>query len=130
MNPEHFSRLEAIQQHIESAKYEDYSPALRRIYDELIQLNAWKSFTGRMMAEAKRDLHIKKTDLYQSVINDPELKAKISAPSVIKDYISARCYDMQYEFDFSERVNSSLGYAIETLRSILSATKTELTAIA
>lgn len=126
MKPEELSKLEAIQQHIEDSKYEDFSPAIRLIYDEIIRLNSWKSFTGKMMAESKKDLNKQKVDSFNKIINDPEIGAKINAPSTIKEYIACRCYDLQYNYDFAERVNSSLGYAIESLRSILSAVKQEL----
>ena len=126
MKPQDLSLLEAIQQHIESTTYEDFSPAMRLMYDEIIKLNSWKSTTGRLMAESKKDLNKRKSELFNSVLSDPELVAKITAPSVIKEYIACRCYDLQYNFDFAERVNSSLGYSIESLRSILSAVKQEL----
>lgn len=126
MKPQDLSLLEAIQQHIEAATYNDFAPALRLIYDELVKLNSWKSTTGRLMAESKKELNMKKAELFNSVLSDPDIGSKITAPSVIKEYIACRCYDLQYNFDFAERVNSSLGYAIESLRSILSAVKQEL----
>lgn len=126
MTNEEFTRVEAIQQHLEDMKYEDFGQNLSSIYDEMVNLNAWKSFTGKMMSESKRELNEKKVELYNNIIFSQKASGIIPSPLLIKDYVSAKCSELQYKYDFTERINNSIAYAIDSLRSILSALKQEL----
>jgi len=121
-----FSRIQAIQQHIEDTQYSDFGQNLSAIYDEMVNLNAWKSFTGKMMAEYKKDLNAKKVEAYNSLIFSQRAAGVNISPSLAKEYINCKCGEMQYLYDFTERVNNSCAYAIDSLRSILSALKQEL----
>ncbi len=129
MTTEEFSRLEGIQQHIEDAKYADMEGSMQLIYEEIINLNAWKSFSGKMMAECKRDLNSTKVKAYQNLVFSQRATGYDISPSIAKDYISGKCGELQYFFDFAERVNSACAYAIDSLRSILSALKQEMATV-
>jgi len=129
MTNEDFSRLEGIQQHIESSKFNDFEGSLQSIYEEIVKLNAWKSFSGKMMAEYKRQLNDTKVKAYQNLIFSQRSTGHDISPSIAKDYISGKCGELQYFYDFAERVNSSCSYSIDSLRSILSALKQEMATI-
>lgn len=129
MTNEQLSRVEAIQQHIENARYSDFKGGLNELYDEMVTLNAWRSFAGQMFAESKRDLNHKKVSAYTSLIASQRAVNINIPPSIAKDYIASKCADLQYNVDLCERVNSNLAYYIDTLRSILSSLKEELKTI-
>lgn len=126
---EDFSRLEAIQQHIENIKYDDYNSSQQLIYDEMMALVAWKSFTGKMMAVYKKDFNEQKVKAYNNLIASQRAVNKDIPTMLAKDYIASKCGDTQYCYDFAERTNSSVGYALDALRSILSALKQEMATI-
>jgi hypothetical protein len=48
------------------------------------------------------------------------------APSLAKDYISAKCEQEQYDYDLCERCSRTIVHTIEAIRSVLSALKEEL----
>lgn len=129
MPDEDFSRLEAIQQHIENAKYSEFNQSPNNIADEMVNLNAWKSFAGKMQSEYKRALNECKVASYHSLIFSQRSTGHDISPSIAKDYISAKCGEMQYMYDFAERVNSNLAYYLDSLRSILSALKQEMSTL-
>lgn len=126
MTEENLNRLQAIQQHIEDAKYSDFDSSPTLIYNEIVSLNAWKSFTGKLMAESKRELLEAKEAAYYKILADGDKTAKKLATSLLKDYISTKAANLQYEYDLSERVNSACSHAMEGMRSILSALKQEM----
>jgi len=129
MTQEDFSRLEAIQQHIEDLNYEYFGQDLNAIYTEIVSMNAWKSFSGKMMAEAKKELNDAKVKAYGTLITSQRATGYDIPPSIAKDYIASKCGEIQYRYDFAERVNNATAYCIDSLRSILSALKQELQTI-
>lgn len=129
MTPEDFARLEAIQQHFEDRKYEDLESSMKLIYEEIVNINAWKSFSGKMMAESKRELNSAKVKAYQNLVFSQRATGYTIQASIAKDYIASKCGELQYQYDFAERVNSNCAYAIDSLRSILSAMKQEMATI-
>lgn len=129
MLPEQLSRLESIQQHIESANYQEFNNSTQNIFDEIINLVAWKSFAGHMMVDSKRELNKLKVNAYHSLIaSQRSVKLEIP-PSIAKDYISAKCGDQQAEYDLAERVSANLAYYIDVLRTILSTLKQEMSTV-
>lgn len=126
MKNEDLVRLQAIQQHIEDAKYSDFDSSPSLIYNEIVSLNAWKSFTGKLMAEAKRELLESKEAAYNKILTSGDKTYKTLATSLLKDYISTKAANLQYEYDLAERTNSACSHSMEGMRSILSALKQEM----
>lgn len=126
MTNEDLVRLQAIQQHIEDAKYSDFDSSPTLIYNEIVSLNAWKSFTGKLMAEAKKELLEAKESAYYKILAEDDKIAKKLATSLLKDYISTKAANLQYQYDLAERTNSACSYSMEGMRSILSALKQEM----
>jgi len=126
MTDENLTRLQAIQQHIEDAKYSDFDSSPTLIYNEIVSLNAWKSFTGKLMAESKRELLEAKEAAYNKILTSGDKTSKTLATSLLKDYISTKAANLQYEYDLAERTNSACSHSMEGMRSILSALKQEM----
>lgn len=129
MTEENLNRLIAIQQHIEDSKYSDFDSSPTLIYNEIVSLNAWKSFTGKLMAESKRELLEAKEAAYNKVLAQGDKTAKVLATSLLKDYISTKAAQLQYEYELAERTNSACSYSMEGMRSILSALKQEMSTL-
>lgn len=126
MEDQDFSRIQGIQQHIEDSNYTSFEGSQNLIYDEMVNLVAWKSFVGKKWSEYRRELSKAKTDAYHSLIASQRATGYEIAPSIAKDYIASKCGDIQYYVDFTDRVNSNCAYGLECLRSILSALKQEM----
>jgi gas vesicle protein len=94
--------------------------------DQLGQLCKSLAFVNEQMAEAKQALNKKKVTAYESLVTSSVANQEYFAPSLAKDYISAKCEKEQYDFDLTERCSRTLTHTIEAIRSILSALKEEM----
>jgi hypothetical protein len=94
--------------------------------DQLGILCSTMAFVNVQMAEAKRDLNKKKLIAYELLVSSDISKANYFAPSLAKDYISARCEEEQYEYDLCERCSRTVVHQIDALRSIISSLKEEM----
>lgn len=94
--------------------------------DQLGMLCTSMAFVNGQMAEAKRDLNKKKLVAYELLVSSDISKANYFAPSLAKDYISARVEKEQYEFDLTERCSRTVVHQIDALRSIISSLKEEM----
>lgn len=121
-----FKRIEEIQNHIEASAYSMFEGSQTLIYNEMVDLIAWKSFVGKKWAEYKRELAKLKVDAYHNLMFSQRSINYDISPSIAKDYIASKCGDMQYMVDFADRVNSNCAYGVDCLRSILSALKQEM----
>lgn len=117
-----FSKLEAIQQHVEDAKFTDFGQSTQAIFDEIVSLNAWNAFVGKMVAEYEKEYRGVKELAYIDFANS---KSKLS-PSLAKDFIDARCGEVAYRYSYAERLNRTLVHYLDSLRSILSTLKQEM----
>lgn len=94
--------------------------------DQLGILCKTMAFINGQMAEAKRDLNRKKLVAYELLVSSEIAQANYFAPSLAKDYISARCEKEQYEYDLCERTSRTVVHQIDALRSIISSLKEEM----
>lgn len=94
--------------------------------DQLGILCKTMAFINGQMAEAKRDWNRKKLIAYELLVSSDIAKADYFAPSLAKDYISARCEKEQYEYDLCERTSRTVVHQIDALRSIISSLKEEM----
>jgi hypothetical protein len=94
--------------------------------DQLGILCSTMAFVNGQMAEAKRDLNKKKLVAYELLVKSDLAKADYFAPSLAKDYISARIEKEQYEYDLTERCSRTVVHQIDALRSIISSLKEEM----
>lgn len=94
--------------------------------DQLGMLCKSMAFVNEQMAEAKKVLNKKKIVAYESLAASSIANNNYFAPSLAKDYISAKCLNEQYDYDLCERCSRTLVHTIEAIRSILSALKEEM----
>lgn len=93
-------------------------------YIERLQtLGVYIARSGVLLAEAKKQLHFKQAEFYES---HAEWLSKFS-PSQVKEYMKARCYDEQYYVDWLDRINATCVHQSEGLRTLISYAKMEMT---
>ena len=83
------------------------------------------AFINGQMAVAKLILNNIKVRAYHSLITSSAANEAYFAPSLAKDYISARVATEQYHFDLCERTSRTIVHTVEALRSCISALKEE-----
>lgn len=107
---------------------EDYNgnQSISWYIDQLGSLCKSLAFVNEQMAEAKSLLNKKKITAYESLVTSSVANQEYFAPSLAKDYISAKCEKEQYDYDLTERCSRTLTHTIEAIRSILSALKEEM----
>lgn len=120
-------RVKACLEWLEMAA-EDYTgqQSISWYIDNLGILCKTMAFVNGQMAEAKRDLNRKKLLAYELLVSSEIAQANYFAPSLAKDYISARCEKEQYEYDLCERTSRTVVHQIDALRSIISSLKEEM----
>lgn len=83
------------------------------------------AFISGQQAVAKEQLNKKKVAAYNSLIASSVANEQYFAPSLAKDFISAKLSVEQYNYDMCERCGRLLVHAIDAARSILSYLKEE-----
>lgn len=84
------------------------------------------AFANGQMSEAKKELNLIKVKSYETLVTSSVANANYFAPSLAKDYISAKCVEAQYDYDLAERLSRTLVHTIEAIRSCMSALKEEM----
>lgn len=120
---EGLQKLKEIQEYFESSRYQDFQDSKQMIYIELITLNGWLSFAGKMATEYRKQLNIAKDQAYINLIGSQRASSIAIPPSIAKDHAHARCGEAQYRFEFADRVAGNCQYRTNTLIAILSTLK-------
>lgn len=102
-----------------------HSQSISFLIDKLGELAVSLSFINNQMAVAKRVLNIKKVEAYHSLIASETANEKYFAPSLAKDFISAKLDKEQYDYDLCERCSRSLTHTIDAIRTAISALKVD-----
>lgn len=89
------------------------------------KLAGWIAYTGLAKAKAKRDLLAKKGEALADILNRND---KLS-PSIVKEWVSAKTMDEDYNFELADRTNAAATHQLDLVRSILSALKTEMSSV-
>lgn len=84
------------------------------------------AFVNNQMAVAKKVLNKKKVHVYNNLLCSSMANNEFFSPSVIKDYVSAKIEQEQYDYDVCERCSRTLLHTIEALRTCISALKEEM----
>lgn len=79
--------------------------------------------TAAMVAEAGKYYSQAKTRAYQTLAMSSAANAKYYSPSLAKDYISSRCSDEGYIYEFAQRMNAAVTHAADMIRTFISAEK-------
>lgn len=121
------AKVESCAEWLESSA-DDYtqSQSIGWLIDQMGVLCKTMAFINTQMAVAKLALSEKKTKAYNDLICSEVANAAYFAPSLAKDYISAKCSKEQYEYDICERTSRTVTHTIEALRTCISAAKEEI----
>lgn len=106
---------------------EDYTAtqSIGWLIDQMGMLCKSLAFTSNQMAVAKKELNKKKVDAYHTLISSSIANETFFAPSLAKDYISAKTEEEQYNYDVCERCTRVLVHTIDAVRTCISALKME-----
>lgn len=95
------------------------------LIDQVGILCKYLAFINNQMAVAKKAMNKKKTQVYNNLLCSSIANNEFFSPSVIKDYVSSRIEQEQYDYDITERCSRTLLHTIEALRTCISALKEE-----
>jgi len=89
-------------------------------------LSSYNAYAGEQMSSFKKKLLEKKSFYYETfVFNAKAQGLEYFTPTLIKDYVSAKCSEEQYAYDLAERVSRSCVHAMDLLRTTISYLKSE-----
>lgn len=93
--------------------------------DKLGEWSAQLAFVNAEWAKAKLALNRRKVEAYNTLSGSSVANQVYYAPSLAKDYVSAKCMDENYQTDLCERASRSLVHSIDAIRTAISAMKLE-----
>lgn len=103
-----------------------HSQSINFLIDKLGELTVSLAFVNTQMAVSKKELNRTKSRAYSSLIGSSIANEQYFAPSLAKDYISAKCEEAQFNYDLAERTSRSLTHTIDSIRTAISALKEDL----
>jgi hypothetical protein len=106
---------------VNASKYENIQ-SITLLIEDMGALIRTMAFINNQMAIAKKELNDAKERAYMKV---KESKGMFSAPSLVKDYVSAKCSEESYNYDLAERCSRTIIHTIDALRTCISALKVE-----
>lgn len=95
------------------------------LIDQMGALCKSLAFVNNQMAVAKKRMNKMKTQLYNNLICSSIANNEFFSPSIVKDYISAKIEQEQYDYEICERCSRTVLHTIEALRTCISALKEE-----
>jgi len=123
MNELQIQRVEDCMTWLQEGETFTHSQSINFLIDKLGELSVSLSFVNNQMAIAKRALNIKKVEAYHNLIASSVANETYFAPSLAKDFISAKCDLEQYNYDLCERCSRSITHTIDAIRTAISALK-------
>lgn len=119
-------RIQDCQEWLETSA-DDYnaSQSISWLIDQLGQLCKAMAFVNNQMAVSRKILNERKVEAYHSLLASSVANAEYFAPSLAKDYISAKCSEEQFNYDLAERCSRTIVHTLEVLRTAVSALKEE-----
>lgn len=101
------------------------SQSIAWLIDQMGMLCKSLAFVNNQMAVAKKILNKKKVSSYNNLICSSLANNEFFSPSIVKDYISAKIEQEQYDYDICERASRTVLHTIDALRTAISALKIE-----
>jgi hypothetical protein len=117
------SRVEDCVNWLQGGEAFTHSQSINFLIDKLGELTVSLSFVNNQQAIAKRILNERKVSAYNNLIGSSVANEIYFAPSLAKDYISAKCSKEAYDFDLCERCSRSIVHTIDSIRTAISALK-------
>jgi hypothetical protein len=79
--------------------------------------------TAALVAESGKLHNQAKVKAYLALKTSSEANRDYYSPMLAKDYISARCGDEHYAYEYAQRMNSAVTHALDACRTAISAEK-------
>lgn len=79
--------------------------------------------SAALVSEAGRIYNKTKQRAYNSLAMSSEANRQYYSAMLAKDFISAKCGDEFYAYEFAQRVNSAVTHALDAIRTAISAEK-------
>jgi hypothetical protein len=119
-------KIEDIMELLEAAA-DSYnaSQSVPWLIDQVGILCKYLAFVNNQMAVAKKQFNKKKTQVYNNLLCSSLANNEFYSPSIIKDYVSSRLEQEEYNYDITERCSRTVLHTIEALRTCISALKVE-----
>ena len=102
-----------------------HSQSVNFLIDKLGELTVSLAFVNNQMAIAKKILNERKVGAYNTLVGSQVANETYFAPSLAKDYISAKCSQEAFDYDLCERCSRSIVHTIDSIRTAISALKME-----
>ncbi|HYH14719.1 MAG TPA: hypothetical protein VD794_05855 [Flavisolibacter sp.] len=119
------NRVEDCMSWLQTGEAFTHSQSVNYLIDKMGELSVSLAFINNQMAIAKRLLNQKKVHAYNSLLASSVANETYFAPSLAKDYISAKCDKEQYDYDLCERCSRSIVHTVDAIRTAISALKME-----
>lgn len=119
-------RVEDCLEWLETAA-DDYTAtqSINWLIDQVGLLCKSMAFANNQMAISKEILNRAKVDAYNSLLMSSVAQQTYFAPSLARDYISAKLSKEQYDYDCCERCSRTITHTLEAIRTCISALKEE-----
>lgn len=125
MNTLKINKVEDCMNWLQSGEAFTHSQSVNFLIDKLGELSVSLAFINNQQAIAKKYLNEQKVKAYHSLITSQTANEEYFAPSLAKDFISAKLSKEQYDYDICERCSRSLVHTIDAIRTAISALKME-----
>lgn len=93
---------------------------------KLDAINSVLSWSSEQMAVAKKNLNDRRVKAYEDYYMSSQAQKFTFPPSVLKQYIDAKCSIEEYGFDLAERLSRSIVHIGDNLRTAISALKSSM----
>jgi len=96
---------------------------IQDVQNKAIKLTQLMGLSAETTASSKKILHTKEIEVFAMM----EVMPKQLTPSMQAKYLKAMCKDEVAVLEYSDRLNAGIVHSSDTLRSIISLYKTEIT---
>lgn len=109
-----------------SAELATSTQSIAWFIDHISDLAKTLAWLNGQMAVANECLNNEKVNAYQTLVTSSVANQKYYAPSLAKEYISAKVSNEQYAYDIAERASRTCTHQLDVFRSCLSCLKEEM----
>ncbi len=126
MNELKINRVEDAMKWLMNGEAFTHSQSINFLIDKLGELTVTLAFVNNQKAIAKKVWNDLKVKEYHTLITSSVANQSFFAPSLAKDYISAKCSKEQYDYDLCDRCSATITHTLDSLVTAISALKEEM----
>ncbi len=126
MNDLKINRVHDAMQWLMNGEAFTHSQSINFLIDKLGELTVTLAFVNNQKAIAKKIWNDLKVKEYHNLITSSVANQSFFAPSLAKDYISAKCSKEQYDYDLCDRCSATITHTLDSLVTAISALKEEM----